>query len=51
MKLQALHGSVVPVAVTILLGLCNPPRHGRGEPAKPVLLYPLVLISYCDTGS
>jgi hypothetical protein len=26
----------------VLLGLCNPPRRGRGEPAKPGLLYPLV---------
>jgi hypothetical protein len=30
-----MHGSVVPVGVTILLGLCNPPHQGRGEPAKP----------------
>jgi hypothetical protein len=21
--------------VTVLLGLCNPPRRGHGEPAKP----------------
>jgi hypothetical protein len=41
-KLHALHGSVVPIGVTLLLGLCNPPRRGRGEPAKPELLYPLV---------
>jgi hypothetical protein len=27
-----------------MLGLCNPPHRGRGEPAKLELLYPLVLI-------
>jgi hypothetical protein len=43
-----LHGSVVPVGVTLLLGLCNPQRRGRGEPAKPGLLYPLVWIHCCD---
>jgi hypothetical protein len=31
-----------------LVGLCNPPRQGHGEPAKPVLLYPLVWIPCCD---
>jgi hypothetical protein len=41
-KLHALHKSVVPVGVTVLLGLCNSPRRGRGEPAIPGLLYPLV---------
>jgi hypothetical protein len=40
MKLNVLHGSVVPAGVTDLLGLCNPPRGGRGEPAKPGLMYP-----------
>jgi hypothetical protein len=44
-----LHGSVVPAGVTVLLGLCNPPCRGRGEPAKPGMLYPLVWIPYCDT--
>jgi hypothetical protein len=44
-----LHGSVVPIRVTILLGLCNPPRRGRGELVKPGLLYPLVWIPCCDT--
>jgi hypothetical protein len=39
-KLHALHRSVVPVGVTVMLGLCNPPRWCRGEPAKPGLLYP-----------
>jgi hypothetical protein len=48
-KLHALHGRMVPVGVTILLGLCNPPRRGRGEPAKPGLMYPLVWISRYDT--
>jgi hypothetical protein len=48
-KLHALHESVVPAAVTVLLGLCNPPWRGRGEPAKPGLLYPLVWIPCCDT--
>jgi hypothetical protein len=43
-KLHALHVSVVPVGVTVLLGLCNPPRQGCGEPAKPGLLYPVVWI-------
>jgi hypothetical protein len=43
-KLHALHGSVVPTGVTVLLGLCNPPRQGHGELAKPGLLYPLVWI-------
>jgi hypothetical protein len=48
-KLDAMHGSVVPVGVTVLLGLCNPPRRGRGEPTKPGLLYPLVWIPCYDT--
>jgi hypothetical protein len=39
------------VGVTVLLGLCNPPRRGRGEPAKPRLLSPLVWIPCCDTVS
>jgi hypothetical protein len=47
-KLHALHESVVPAGVTVLLGLCNPPRRGYGEPAKPGLLYPLVLIPCYD---
>jgi hypothetical protein len=47
-KLHALHGSVVPVGVTVKLGLCNPPRRGCGEPTKPGLLYPLVWIPCCD---
>jgi hypothetical protein len=46
-KLHALHGSVVPAGVTVLLGLCNPPHRGCGEPAKPRLLYPLVWIPCC----
>jgi hypothetical protein len=50
-ELHTLHGSVVPVGMTVLLGLCNPPRRGRGEPAKPRLLYPLVWIPCCDTVS
>jgi hypothetical protein len=50
-KLHALHRSVVPVGVTVLLGIYNPPRRGHGEPAKPGLLYPLVRIPYCDTVS
>jgi hypothetical protein len=29
--------------------LCNPPRRGRGEPAKPGLLYHLVWIPCCYT--
>jgi hypothetical protein len=41
----------VPAGVTVLLGLCNPPCRGRGEPAKPGLLYPLVWILCCDTVS
>jgi hypothetical protein len=48
-KLYALHGSVVPAGVTVLLGLCNPPRRGRGEPANPGLMYLLVWIPCCDT--
>jgi hypothetical protein len=50
-KLHALHGIVVPVGVTVMLGLCNTPRRGRGELAKSGLLYPLVLIPCCDTVS
>jgi hypothetical protein len=50
-KLHALHKSVVPVGVTILLGLYNPPHRDRGESAKPGMLYPLVWIPYCDTVS
>jgi hypothetical protein len=41
-KLHALHKIVVPAGVIVMLGLCNPPRRGRGEPAKLGLLYPLV---------
>jgi hypothetical protein len=48
-KLHAVHGSVVPAGMTFLLGPCNPPRRGRGELAKPGLLYPLVWIPCCDT--
>jgi hypothetical protein len=51
MKLHALHGSVAPVGLTVLLGLCNPPFLGRGEPAKPWLIYPLVWIPCYDTVS
>jgi hypothetical protein len=47
-KLNALDGSVVPVGVTILLGLGNPPRRGRGEPAKPGLMYTIVWIPCYD---
>jgi hypothetical protein len=47
-KLHTLHESVVPAGVSVLLGLCNPARWGRGEPAKPGLLYPLVWIPCCD---
>jgi hypothetical protein len=47
-NLHALHGSVVPVGVTVLLGLCNPPHRGCGEPAKPGLLYDHVWIPCCD---
>jgi hypothetical protein len=50
-KLHAMHGSVGPARVTVLLGLCNPPRRSRGEPAKPGPLYPLVWIPCCDTVS
>jgi hypothetical protein len=48
-KLHALPGSVVPTGVTVLLGFCNPPRRGHGEPAKPGMLYPLVWIPCCGT--
>jgi hypothetical protein len=51
MKLHALYGSVEPARVTILLGICNPPRRGRGETANPRLLYLLVWIPCCDTVS
>jgi hypothetical protein len=51
LKLHALHGCVVVAGVTVLLGLCNPPRRGRGEPAKPGLLYPLMWIPCYDTVS
>jgi hypothetical protein len=51
LKRRALHGSVVLTGVTVLLGLCNPPRQGLGDPAKPGLLYPLVWIPCCDTVS
>jgi hypothetical protein len=50
-KLHALNESVVPARVIVLLGLCNPPRRGHCESAKPGLLYPLVWISCCDTVS
>jgi hypothetical protein len=50
-KLHALHRSVLPAGVIVLLGLCNPPCRGHGEPAKPGLLYPFVWIPYCDTVS
>jgi hypothetical protein len=42
-KLHALHGSVVPIGVIVMLGLCIPPRRGCGEPAKPGLLYLVVV--------
>jgi hypothetical protein len=44
---DALHGSVVPAGVTVLLGLCNPPHQGCGKTAKPGFLYPLVWIPSC----
>jgi hypothetical protein len=47
-KLHALLRSVVPARVTVMLGPCNPPHRGRGELAKPGLLYPLVWIPCCD---
>jgi hypothetical protein len=50
-NLHALYGSVVPAGVIVLLGLCNPPRRGHGESAKPGLLYPLVWIPCYDTVS
>jgi hypothetical protein len=49
MKLRDLHGSVVHAGVIVMLWLCNPPRQGRGESAKPRLLYPLVWILCYDT--
>jgi hypothetical protein len=48
-KLHGLHESVVPTGVIVMLRLCNPPRRGHGEPAKPGLLYPLLWIPCCDT--
>jgi hypothetical protein len=48
-KLHALPRNVVSIGVTVLLGLCNPPRQGRGEPTKPGLLYPHVWIPCSDT--
>jgi hypothetical protein len=50
-KLHALHESVVSIGVIVLLGLCNPPCRGRGEPTKPRLWYSLVWIPCCDTVS
>jgi hypothetical protein len=50
-KLDAFHRSVVPIGVTVMFGLCNPPHRGHGEPAKPVLMYPLVWIPCYDTVS
>jgi hypothetical protein len=50
-KLHALHRSVVPTGVIVMLGLCNPPHRGRGEPVKARLLYPLVWLPCCDTVS
>jgi hypothetical protein len=50
-KLHALNKSVEPIGVIVLLGLYSPPRRGRGEPAKPGLLYPLVWIPCYDTVS
>jgi hypothetical protein len=41
--------SVALIGVTVMLGLCNPPRRGHGESAKPRLLYPLVWIPCRDT--
>jgi hypothetical protein len=48
-KLHALHESVVPVGLTVMLGLCNTPCRGYGELAKPGLLYSLMWIPCCDT--
>jgi hypothetical protein len=48
-KLHTLHESVVLAGVIVLLGLCDPPRRGCGELAKPWLLYPLVWIPCNDT--
>jgi hypothetical protein len=50
-KLHTLHESVVPTGVTDLLALCNPPNRGRGKPAKPRTMYPLVWTPYGDTDS
>jgi hypothetical protein len=46
-----LDGSVIPAGVTVLLGLCNPPRRGCGELDETGLLYPIVWIICCDTVS
>jgi hypothetical protein len=35
------------ILTDMLLGLCNPPHRGCGEPAKPRLLYPLMWIPCC----
>jgi hypothetical protein len=43
-KLHALHESVVPAGVIVLLGLCNPQRRVCGELYEPGLLYPFVWI-------
>jgi hypothetical protein len=48
-KLHALNESVVAAGVIVLLGLCNPPRRGHGEPATPGLMYTLVWIPCCGT--
>jgi hypothetical protein len=50
-EVPCLHGSVVLTRVTVLLGLCNSPCRGCGEPAKPGLRYPLVWIPCFDTVS
>jgi hypothetical protein len=48
-KLHALHGSVVPTGVIVMLGLLA--KLGHGEPTKLGLLYPLVWIPSSDTVS
>jgi hypothetical protein len=51
-KLRALHESVVPAGVTVMLGLCNPPHRGCSELIKPGLksrVYPVMWIPYCGT--
>jgi hypothetical protein len=50
-KAPCLARMCVTTGVTVLVGFYNPPRQGRGEPAKPRLLYPLVWIPCCDTVS